>query len=424
MSIFTSVGKLAQKAGKAGFNLPGNTSGKLIKYGKAQDAKNKSKSMTFGTSGGKAYPYGKAPVKKDLSKGAVKGATTTKKAPFIGPMEKPAGYQMSSGLQNLSSQGGFGGSGGSMEQPMQQQQDMGAPYEAMPEQGGVNFDAIINPVLDGLKQSESDAQSLYGQQEGDVTAQKQTSLNRLAQTQQTQRGILEGSATRQQQEGESAADEARRQFAEVQQGLQGQYGGTTGTGAFAAELAGRDTLGRIANIRQGVSSALQDIDDKKVQIEELGRIAAEDIDNEARQTLTDAREELNSTLSSIRGQRGELASRKAEMAMNAMQNFRALKAEVEARNASFKQNLYLRQQDAAAKLADAEGRARSIAESFKMYNSPEGVVRVGNQGSITDIQGNAVNKAPSALYGTNSAPQGVGGSLGDPELEKLLNGEV
>ena len=401
MSIFNSVGKLARKASKkTGFNLPGNISGKLINSGKG-------KSMTFS---------GKPPVKKKplfptQTAPKVLSVTTTTKKPMYGPKEMPAGYQMDSGLQNLSSQSGSGGSG----EEYAQQQDMGAPYEAMPEEGGYNFDAIINPVLEGLAQSESEAQSLYGQQEGDVNAQKQTSINRLGQTQQTQRGILDTSATRQTQEGETAADEARRQFAEVQQGLQGQYGGTTGTGAFAAELAGRDTLGRIANIRQGVSAALQDIDDKKVQIEELGRIALEDIDNDARQTLSQAREELNSTLSSIRGQRGELASRKAEMAMNAMQNFRALKAEVEARNASFKQNLYLRQQDAAQKLADAEARAQGIAESTKLYNSDLGPLNVGNRGTITDLQGNAVTQKPQFLTGTTG---GIGDYYSQEEDKK------
>lgn len=405
MSIFTSVGKTLKKASKT-FNAPGNLSGTFTQLGKKQDAKNKSKSMTFSGKASvktpKLFPTQKAP--------AVMGASTSKK-PY-GPAPKPAGYQMPSGLQNLSSQSGSGGSG---SQEYSQPQDMGAPYEAMPDDGGINFDAIINPVLEGLSQSESEAQSLYGQQEGDVNAGKQTSMNRLAQTQQTQRGILEGSATRQQQAGETAADEARRQFAEVQQGLQGQYGGTTGTGAFAAELAGRDTLGRIANIRQGVSAALADIDDKKVQIEELGRIAAEDIDNDARQTLTDAREELNATLSSIRGQRGELASRKAEMAMNAMQNFRALKAEVEARNASFKQTLYMRQQDAAAKLADAESRARGIAESFKLYNTDQGPIRYGSQGTMTDLQGEAVTKQPQFLTGTTG---GIGDYYNQEEDEK------
>jgi len=291
-----------------------------------------------------------------------------------------------------------------------------APMEAMPQNdGGVNFDAIINPILASLDQTEAEAQSLFGQQEGDISAGKETSRKRLETTQNTQKGLLESGATRQKQEGESAADEARRQFAEVQQGIQGLYGGTTGTGAFATELAGRDTFGRIADIRQTVSGALKEIDDKKVQIEELGRIALEDIDNSARDQITQARSQLNSTLATIRGQKGELASKKAEMAMNAMQNFKALQAEVEARNTAFKQQLYINQQTAAEKLAQAQNRAKAVAESFKVYNAKDMAgkiqpIRYGSQGTVQDIYGQPTEFQPQSLYG-------IGGALPDDKKE-------
>lgn len=382
----------------------------------------------FKNVGAKASTASRAPKpvvqSKAPTKATVKGASTAK--PVYQSFETKAGLAQKAaykpapqpvGLQNLANPSPQGG-----------QSYSDAPMESGPSNDGYDFDAIINPVLEGLSQTESDAQSLYGQQEGDITAGKQTSLDRLSQTQKAQKGILDAGATRQTQEGESAADEARRQFAEVQQGLQGRYGGTTGTGAFAAEMAGRDTLGRIANIRQTVSAALAEIDDKKVQIEELGRIAAEDIDNDARNSVTQAREQLNSVLASIRGQRGELASRKAEMAMNAMQEFRALKAQVDARNTAFKQQLYMNQQAAAEKLANAQQRAQGIAESFKLYDARDAAgnsqtIRYGNQGTVQDIYGQPTEFSPTTLSGIGNSvsdEKEQGGTL-DDRIEELLN---
>lgn len=321
---------------------------------------------------------------------------------------RPPVARQSTGLQNLATGPGPTQSGGDSG-------DSGL-YEPTPERQSIDIDALINPVLESLSQTEAEAQTLFGQQEGNIEAQRGTSLNRLGQTQKTQEGMLDASGVRQTTEGETAADEARRQFAEIQQGIQGLYGGTTGTGAFAAELAGRDTLGRIANIRQGVTSALQEIDNKKVQIQELGRIAAEDIENDTRMQKSQAQEQLNSTLAGIRAQRGELASRKAELALQAMQNYQSLVADVNARNASFKQNLYLQQQAAEQRLAEAESRAKGIAESFKVANMKQGdqftPVMYGNRGTVKDFSGNQITN-PGPFYG-------VGGAL--PDEEEIIPG--
>jgi len=319
----------------------------------------------------------------------------------------------STGLQNLASNpapasGGGGGGGGN------------PPMEDRPSQPSINFDALINPVLEQLSQSEAAAQSLFSAQQGDIESAKATNAKRLGQTLTDQDALLTQGAEEQTMEGESAADQARRQFAEIQQGLQARYGNTTGTGAFAAELAGRDTMGIIANIRRGVTSALKEINDKKAQIKELGRIALEDIENNASQQITQARSQLESTLSNIRGQRGQLQARKAELAMTAMQNYQALVADIDARNTAFKQQLYLQQQDAQAKLNEAQTRARSIQESFSVRNMQQGKqitpVLVGNQGTVKSMSGQPITD-PGALYG-------IGGSVPKPDDDFLSADDI
>lgn len=370
------LGRGLELAGKyTGVNLPGNTSGKLQSYG-----------------GQPSYTP------------QVKGPSTSKQP--IASYETNFTPRGRNGYNPPPARAGGPGAGGpgagSGSNP---------PLEQAPGQSSIDFDSLINPVLEQLGQSEAAANSIFSEQQGNVGAQQATSQSRLQNTLGSQNQLLDSGAEQQQQEGQSAADQARRQFSEIQQGLQAKFGGTTGTGAFAAELAGRETIGSISNITQGVTKALKDITDKKTELVELGRLAAEDIDNSAAEQITQARQQLEATLGSIRSQRGQLQKRKAELAMTAMQSYQSLTADIEARNTGFKQQLFMQQQAADQKLTDAQSRAKGIAESFKVMNMQQGrqisPVRVGNQGSVLDFTGNQVNN-PGQLYNPGSSPTETG----------------
>lgn len=239
-----------------------------------------------------------------------------------------------------------------------------APYQDVPSSPGIDFDGLIAPALQALDESIGPLQSSY-----DTTVQgaEATRLRRTDETNQqvaAQSATLEQNRTKEQQGSESAANEARRQYNEIQQGIQAKYGGTTGTGGFATELAGSQTLRNIGDIRTTLSNAMSQIDDKLGQVKEVGRIALSDIEDRAMQEKSQAKDQLDSALADIRRAKGELQSRKAEMAMQAMQQYQALVSDIGARNTAFKQQLYLQQQDAETKLKQAMSKASSTAQSY------------------------------------------------------------
>ena len=283
---------------------------------------------------------------------------------------------------------GIGGGGGSV---LGTSTFGNAPMQEVPSSPGIDFDGLIAPALQALDESVAPLQQSY-----DTTVQgiEQTRGRRAAETQTNitgQENTLNQARTREQQEGESAANEARRQFSEIQQGLQSRYGGTTGTGAFASELAGRQTMKNIGNIRTQLSNAMVQIDDKLGQVKEIGRIALADIEDNALQEKSQAKNQLESALADIRRQKGELQSRKAEMAMQAMQQYQGLVADINARNTAFKQDLYVKQQAAEQRLQGALSKASQTAQGYSMQDwksMGQQISPLIQQGLNTTISGN------------------------------------
>ena len=291
-----------------------------------------------------------------------------------------------------------------------------------PQQPQIDFDALIRPALESLDAYISPLQQeAQGTIQG-IESQKSSQLAKSQADIAAQTGTLEGARTSQQGLAENAADEARRQYAEIQQGLQSRYGGTTGTGQFASEIAGRQTLQNIGKIREGLSQAMLEIDNKRQQVQEIGRISAIDIEDKARDQINQAKSNLDLQLADIRRQKGELQSRKAEMAAQAMQVYQQQVNQVNAQNAAFKQSLYQQQLAAENQLKEAASRAKQTAESFSLYNFSDisgqnTPVRVGNRGTVQSLGGGqAPNIAGGQLFDIGVRPQ----AAEEDPIEKLL----
>lgn len=237
--------------------------------------------------------------------------------------------------------------------------------QQQPQQPQIDFDALIRPALDSLSAYEPTLQSGYQSTVGDINASKGTQLQANQANISGQSAQLESARTSQQNLTENAADEARRQYAEIQQGLQARYGGTSGTGAFAAELSGRQAQQNIGKLRQGLSEAMLQIDNKLQQVQEVGRIAALDIEDNARSQTNQAKQQLDAQLAQIRTQKGELQARKAELAANAIQLYQNQVNNINAQNAAFKQNLFLSQQAAEQQLRLAQQKGQGIIGGFQ-----------------------------------------------------------
>jgi hypothetical protein len=268
--------------------------------------------------------------------------------------------------------------------------DQGNYLQQVPDAPQIDWDALIAPALQGLDEAIGPLQQQFAGTQTGIEANKATNLASNQANISGQAATLNQARSSQVAEGENAVNEARRQQAEIQQGLQSRYGGTSGTGAFAGELAGRQTLQNIGKIREGVSQAMLQIDDKLQQVQEIGRISTQDIEDKASAQIRDAKSNLDNQLADIRRQKGELQANKAQLASQAIQLYQNTVNQVNANNAQFKQQIYMKQMETEQTLKLAQQRAQKVAESFSLYNftNESGVtnpVRVGNQGSVQNI---------------------------------------
>ena len=110
-------------------------------------------------------------------------------------------------------------------------------------------------------------------------------------------------------------------------------------GVFAAELSGRQAMQNIGRTRQLLSQSLQELDNKVFQIQEVAKIAQQDAEDKGNEMVRQAKAQLDQNLAAIRAQKGELQSRKAEFASNAVQLYQQTVQNVKAQNAAFMQNL-------------------------------------------------------------------------------------
>lgn len=322
-------------------------------------------------------------------------------------------------LGNNTSGGGVTGGGNNSQSNSDGQTYYDQGAQQQPQQGSYDFDAMIAPALQALDEAMGPLQQGYNENVAGIQgrqATQQASTNQqigaqqqtLTQAGQTQTGIAD-----------TAANEARRQFAEIQRGLQSRYGGTTGTGQFAESYAGAQTMRNMANIKQGLSQAMTEIDNKRQQVQEIGRIALQDIEDKTAEQIRQSKAQLDASLAQIRSQKGELQGRKAELAMNAMQFYQQSVGQVNAQNAAFKQNLIMSQQQADNALQMAIQKGQGVASSFTPYNLNFGDVKTP---VMYNKQTGAYNYIPQPGGGAMTPQTGAQDQFGNltPEEKQLL----
>ena len=282
--------------------------------------------------------------------------------------------------------------------PVQQQQQQNTgnnqiPLQTIPEQQNIDFDALIRPGLELLSAYEPTLQSGYEKDVQGLNDWKSTQLQSNENDIKAKTAQIDRNRTSSTNYAENAANEARRQYAEIQQGLQSRYGGTTGTGAFASEISSRQSQQEFGRIRQGLSEAMQKLDDNQQQVQAVGEIARQTIENNVKDSIAQAKKQLDNDLMQIRQQRGELQARKAELAANAVQIYQNTVNNVKAQNAAVQQNYFLQQKQAEQQLELGRQKLTGILGSYgvedylKTGKPAESPVKPANQAQTTQSMG-------------------------------------
>lgn len=296
---------------------------------------------------------------------------------------------------SISQGGGNTPSGGGGGNPVQQQNFNQAPMEQAQEQQ-IDFESLYAPALQALDEAIAPLQQGFDSYQTGQLGQAETAKASTNQQISEQQGLLGQKGVQQTNLAENAQDKARRLHSEMTQGIQARYGGSTGTGGFAEGQLGNQTAQQIGQIRQSLSQSMGEINDKLVQVKEIGRIALQDIQDKTQDRIRQAKDSLDSNLNAIRMQKGEIQSQKAARAVEMMRDYQAEVRAINSRNTQFQQQLWTQQQTAEQNLKTALARGKTAAESYSLKNYQVGMdnpvgYRQGSQGTTTDLNGNPIN---------------------------------
>lgn len=211
---------------------------------------------------------------------------------------------------------------------------------------------------------------------------------------------------------ESVVGEARRQGNELLQGLQSKFGGSTGTGAFVGELTGRTVLQNISQNRAALQQTLGSIADAESSAEKKVGRQIESLNSQVMSSVQSLRDRLMSGIQEINMKRGELESQKAMKKIDLLNQFKAEKAQVEARNTAFQQQLYGQLQSTKQRAQELKGMAASQFEIALKNLDARGLQVSG--GNVTD-QGRFTN--------LQFAPKAGAGQTADGYLQSLQGGQ-
>ena len=224
-------------------------------------------------------------------------------------------------------------------------------------------DEQLNALIAGPLQSLSEQEALAQEHSQTGLVEAQQGYGNVKSQAETQRGLGQQSYTRQRGEAqgvtETAVAQARRQAAEVQQGLQARFGSTTGTGMFSGEIAGRQFAQNVASYQNALQATMSKIGESESQLN--ATTSQQLVENEQQLELNKRRikEELMRGLSEINSKRGELESLKAGRRLDMLQNYQSYVQGINQRNTEFKQSLALQRQKAADSLNEIKQKAQA-----------------------------------------------------------------
>lgn len=267
-----------------------------------------------------------------------------------------------------------------------------------------DWDALFAPAFGALDLQQQLLGSEYNVLTQEAEADVGQQLKELETERETRLGGLQARRTQEQQTSESAVSEAKRIGSEIMQGIQSRYGTSTGTGGFAGELIGRETVRNVAGIRQAVQNTMN----------EIGR-AEESIKSEISNKISslntwynNAKKEiglrLNQQLADISTRRGELEVDKGLKREAAIQEARDFLAQIQLQNNEYANKIKLEMIESGNVIEQIKARAAQQA-NVAQTNTP-------------DISFSAPGEQP-VQYGQNITGQtrGVRQPTGTPDDE-------
>ena len=324
-----------------------------------------------------------------------KPSTSIGSTPSGGSLFTPQGFQKPAGPAAPSTQ--YGPTQGEIGTGASTQRTttMAAPDQSLfQEQISPDINPDYSAAIGALNNLQESLRSQLPGMEQQLTNEAEIQRQQVEAERARRQSELEGQAQRESGRTEQNVAEQRRIASELAQGLQARFGATTGTGQFASEILGRESMRGIAESRQAFNDVMRQITDETNKVLGIVQNQLFEIDKNLENAKIDARNNLSQRLAEIDAQKGQLESRKAEMKFDMLKEFAAINADIEARNTAFRQSLYERAQA-----------IQNQYNEFTQLANPDVVAGLRDAGILGDtFQGATANFQTGSNGGLRYAP--------------------
>lgn len=233
---------------------------------------------------------------------------------------------------------------------------------AAPDTSQIDF----SPAFQALDQLEGALKEGAAGGEQSLMASQNTAIGRETLNQKQAQTEAEKSQAQAGQSLEAGQAETRRQAAELQQGIQSRFGGTTATGAGISEILGGQAMKNLASLRTTYQGTINSINGllQKARDESAQRIS--EIQTSTQANLTELKNSLAMALAQVAGKRGEFSIQAADKKMGLLQEYQNQVQQIKAANQNWIQQVLLKQQAAES---GARNAATTAAEkTMKLYH--------------------------------------------------------
>jgi hypothetical protein len=301
--------------------------------------------------------------------------------------------------------------GGGAGQVLGAQAPSNQTYSA-PGQANVDYNAIYQPALDALQGAIASANQNYAGQEASINSQAGQAQGSLDTALSGQMNQIGQAKTTQQTGTKNAMQQAQQGYNEISQGIQSRYGGTTGTGAFANEIAGRQTSTNMAQFQTNLTNALGGLDQAAQQVQTVHDQNIKDLKAQTDAAIQQAKSTLQTNIANIGMQQGQVQSAKASQIANAVIDYQKSVDAVNQMNVQYAQQLQMQQNQIQANLAYARQVGTSYLTPATTNATQMGINNQNTQNAqVSPVQANNVVPTTSqpAQYNwpMNYAPTGA-----------------
>lgn len=216
----------------------------------------------------------------------------------------------------------------------------GFPMEQAPAAPETNWEEIYAPAFQALDQQKAAYEGSLPGDLANINSQAALEKTGIDNSQKVGEDQINASKLAKAAESKSQEADVRRMSSQLQQGLQSQYGGTTGTGAFLGEILGAGSVKSISGLRQAYVQAGAALDSALFQSKLQYDYQRQSIDQAADEQKNKLQSELKNRLAELSTQRAGLSVDKGLKRADALQTYRDQLNAIEARNTQTKQSLY------------------------------------------------------------------------------------